>query len=125
ASMAANLQRTGYDLVVNDVRPQVAAPHLANGAAWAASAGEVAEVTDVVFTSLPGPLEVEDVALGDTGLLPNLTPGKVYFDLSTNSPTLIRRLHSIFLERGVYLLDAPVSGGPAGARSGRLAIWVG
>ena len=125
ASMASNLQRAGYELVVNDVRPQVAAPHLDAGAAWADSAGEIAEVADIVLTSLPTPPDVEEVALGERGLLPNLSPGKVYIDLSTNSPTLIRRLHASFEERGVQLLDAPVSGGPAGARSGKLAIWVG
>jgi 3-hydroxyisobutyrate dehydrogenase len=125
ASMATNLQRAGYDLVVNDIRPRQAEPHLAAGATWAGSAGEVAEVADVVFTSLPTPPDVEAVAIGDNSLLPNLTPGKVYFDLSTNSPALIRRLHALFAEKGVDLLDAPVSGGPAGARSGRLAIWVG
>jgi 3-hydroxyisobutyrate dehydrogenase len=125
ASMASNLQRAGYELVVNDARRQVAEPHMARGAIWADSAAEIAEVADVVFTSLPGPPEVEQVAVGDTGLLPNLAPGKAYFDLSTNSPTLIRQLHARFAERGVHLLDAPVSGGPAGARSGRLAIWVG
>jgi 3-hydroxyisobutyrate dehydrogenase len=54
-----------------------------------------------------------------------MTAGKVYFDLSTNSPTLVRRLHGIFGARGVHVLDAPVSGGPRGARSGKLAIWVG
>jgi 3-hydroxyisobutyrate dehydrogenase len=54
-----------------------------------------------------------------------MAPGKVYFDLSTNSPTLVRQIHATFQQRGVHMLDAPVSGGPAGARSGRLAIWVG
>jgi 3-hydroxyisobutyrate dehydrogenase len=125
ASMASNLQRAGYDLVVNDIRPQVAAPHLAAGAVWAGSPAEVAEVSDVVFTSLPAPPDVEAVALGDLGLLPHMAQGSVYFDLSTNSPSVVRQLHAAFQERGVHLLDAPVSGGPAGARSGKLAIWVG
>jgi 3-hydroxyisobutyrate dehydrogenase-like beta-hydroxyacid dehydrogenase len=125
AGMASNLQRAGYDLVVNDIRRHQADAHLSAGAAWAESAGEVAEVADVVFTSLPTPPDVENVALGDVGLLPHLSPGKVYFDLSTNSPTLVRQLHQAFAERGVHMLDAPVSGGPAGARSGKLAIWVG
>jgi 3-hydroxyisobutyrate dehydrogenase len=78
-----------------------------------------------VFTSLPGPPEVEAVALGRDGLLPAMHTGQVYFDLSTNSPTVIRRLHQQFAERGVHLLDAPVSGGPDGARTGKLALWVG
>ncbi|MBV9580322.1 MAG: NAD(P)-dependent oxidoreductase [Chloroflexi bacterium] len=125
AGMASNLQKAGYDLVVNDVREEAASPHLAAGAEWGDSASQVAEAADVVFTSLPTPPDVEAVALGDKGLLRGMAPGKVYFDLSTNSPTLIRQLHATFAERGVHLLDAPVSGGPAGARSGKLAIWVG
>jgi 3-hydroxyisobutyrate dehydrogenase-like beta-hydroxyacid dehydrogenase len=122
ASMASNLQEAGYELVVNDVRRHVAEPHLAAGADWADSAAQVAEASDVIFTSLPTPPDVEAVA---TAMLPKLAPGKVYFDLSTNSPTLIRELHARFNAQGVHLLDAPVSGGPAGAKSGKLAIWVG
>ena len=125
ASMASNLQRGGYDLVVHDIREDAASPHLAAGAAWADTPRQVAETSDVVFTSLPGPPEVEQVAIGDHGLLHGMRPGSAYFDLSTNSPTLIRRLHQAFAQRGVHLLDAPVSGGPKGARSGKLAIWVG
>jgi 3-hydroxyisobutyrate dehydrogenase len=68
---------------------------------------------------------VEAVALADNGLLAGMAQGKVYFDLSTNSPALIRRLHGIFAERGVHLLDAPVSGGPRGAETRKLALWVG
>ena len=125
ASMATNLQRGGYDLVVNDIRPDAGAAHLTAGAEWADTPRDVAKKVDVVFTSLPGPPEVEDVALGKSGLLHGMQPDKVYFDLSTNSPTLIRRLHTLFAERGIHLLDAPVSGGPAGAKSGKLAMWVG
>jgi 3-hydroxyisobutyrate dehydrogenase len=78
-----------------------------------------------VFTSLPGPVEVEAVALGEQGLLAGLAAGKAYFDLSTNSPALVRKIHEIFKQRGIHMLDAPVSGGPRGAESGRLALWVG
>jgi 3-hydroxyisobutyrate dehydrogenase len=68
---------------------------------------------------------VQAVALGENGLLHGVRPGKVYFDLSTNSPTLLRHIHDVFAKIGAHVLDAPVSGGPRGARSGRLAIWVG
>lgn len=126
ASFATNLQKAGYDLIVHDVHRQVAERHLAAGAAWADTPRALAEASDVVMTSLPGPPEVEAVALGAAdGLLAGMRPGSVYFDLSTNSPTLIRRLHATFAEKGVHLLDAPVSGGPRGAASGKLAIWVG
>jgi 3-hydroxyisobutyrate dehydrogenase len=125
SSMALNTLRGGYQLVVHDINRDAAAPHLEEGATWADSPREVAEMSEVVFTSLPGPPEVETVALGEQGLMRGVSAGKVYFDLSTNSPTLIRRIHAAFAERGVHVLDAPVSGGPVGARTKRLAIWVG
>jgi 3-hydroxyisobutyrate dehydrogenase len=125
ASMASNVLARGHELMVNDIRKDAAAPHLAAGARWADSGRQVAEASDVVFTSLPGPPEVEAVAIGAGGLLEGLAAGKTYFDLSTNSPALIRRLHATFAARGVHLLDAPVSGGPRGARSRKLALWVG
>ena len=125
SSMALNVLKAGHHLTVNDINRDAAGAHLEAGAAWADSALEVAEASDVVFTSLPGPPEVEAVALGEHGILSGISPGKVYFDLSTNSPTLVRRLHDAFAARCAHVLDAPVSGGPQGARSGRLAIWVG
>jgi 3-hydroxyisobutyrate dehydrogenase len=125
ASMATNLQRAGHSLIVNDLREEAASPHLAAGAGWADTPRALAESVDVVFTSLPGPPEVEAVALGEQGLLAGMRSGSVYIDLSTNSPTLLRALHRRFGEHGVDVLDAPVSGGPAGARSGKLALWVG
>lgn len=124
--MAANLRKKGgHELVVNDIRKETAEPHLAAGATWADSPAQVAEATELVFTSLPGPPEVRAVALDDNGILAGLRKGGVYFDLSTNSPTLIRQLHATFAAQGAHLLDAPVSGGPAGAQSGKLALWVG
>lgn len=123
--MAYNTLKGGFDLVVHDINRDAAGRHLEEGATWVDSPRAVAEASDVMFSSLPGPPEVEAVALGDSGMLSGISAGKVYFDLSTNSPTLIRRVHAAFAEKGAYVLDAPVSGGPRGAESGRLAIWVG
>ena len=125
SSMAMNTLKGGFDLTVHDVNRDAAGPHLEAGASWADSPREVMATSQIVFSSLPGPPEVESVALGDNGLLQGVEGGKVYFDLSTNSPTLIRQIHAAFAARGAHVLDAPVSGGPHGARSGRLAIWVG
>ena len=125
AGMALNLRNAGYELVVHDVRRTAAERHLAAGCAWADTPRALAEASTVVFTSLPGPQEVEAVALGADGLLAGMASGTTWFDLSTNSPTLMRRLHAQFAARGVAVLDAPVSGGPAGANSGKLALWVG
>ena len=123
--MAASLQRAGHELRVHDARREAAEAHLAAGAAWADHAADAARGAEVVFTSLPGPAEVEAVALGPAGLREGLREGAVWFDLSTNSPGCIRRLHATMAERGAHLLDAPVSGGPHGAQSGKLALWVG
>ena len=123
--MASNLIKAGHELVVHDLRREAARPHAEAGAVWADNPRAVAEATEVIFTSLPGPAEVEAVALGEQGLVAGLTAGKVYFDLTTNSPSLVRRIHEVFLERGSHMLDAPVSGGPRGAETRKLAIWVG
>ena len=125
ASMAYNAIQGGYDLVVHDLRREAAIPHLEAGAEWADTPRQVAEASDIVFTSLPGPVEVEAVALGGDGLVQGMGEGKVYIDLSTSTPALIRRIHEVFSPRGIHVLDAPVSGGPVGARTRNLAIWVG
>ena len=124
--MASNLIKAGHELTVHDVRREAGEPHVKTGARWADSPRAVAEASEVVFTSLPEPKDVEAVALDEkTGLLPGLAAGKAIFDLSTNSPTVVRRLHAIFKARGVHMFDAPVSGGPRGAESRRLALWIG
>jgi 3-hydroxyisobutyrate dehydrogenase-like beta-hydroxyacid dehydrogenase len=124
--MASNLQKAGHELIVHDVRRDAGESHVKAGARWADSPRGVAEAAEVVFTSLPEPKDVEAVALDEkTGLLPGLAAGKAFFDLSTNSPTVVRRLHAVFKARGVDMFDAPVSGGPRGAESGRLALWIG
>jgi 3-hydroxyisobutyrate dehydrogenase len=123
--MAASLQRADYQLIVNDIRREAASSHLKLGARWADTPRQVAEAADVIFTSLPAPPDVESVALGENGIISGIRLNGAYFDLSTNSPTLVRHICASFAERGRHMLDAPVSGGPRGAASGRLAIWVG
>ncbi len=114
--MALNVLKAGHTMVVTDVRRELATPHLAQGAAWAATPKAVAQASEIVFTSLPGPREVEAVALGPGGILEGAARGTVYVDLSTSSATLIRHIQRVYAERGVDVLDAPVSGGvPRGA----------
>ena len=125
SSMAANLASAGHRLVVHDQRPDAGRALLAGGAEWAATPAEVAVRSEIVFTSLPGPTEVEAVALGPDGIAEGARPGLAFFDLSTNSPTVMRRIHDELTDARVDVFDAPVSGGPDGAASGRLAVWVG
>ena len=125
AGMANNLLKAGYTLTLNDIRRDAAGPLLEKGAKWAETPQQVAMQSEITFTSLPGPPDVEAVALGAEGVLAGMKPGSVYIDLSSNSPTLVRQLHDIFRERGMHMLDAPVSGGVIGARTGLLAVMVG
>src|SRR5271157_3337280 len=123
--MAANLQKAGFRLLVHDKHRQAASHHLNAGAVWAQSPRALASRADVIFSSLPEPPDVEAVALGPDGLIAGMKPGTAYFDLSTNSPSVVKKLHAAFAEKGLHMLDAPVSGGPSGAASRKLAIWVG
>jgi 3-hydroxyisobutyrate dehydrogenase len=123
--MVGNLQKAGFKLVVHDLHRQAASHHLNAGAIWAETPRALASQADVIFSSLPEPADVEAVALGPDGLVAGIKPGAAYFDLSTNAPSVVKKLHAAFAEKGAYMLDAPVSGGPAGAASRKLAIWVG
>ena len=125
AGMANNLIKAGHSLTINEIARERATPLLEQGAKWADSPKEVAEASEITFTSLPAPVDVEAVALGDGGILEGAKPGSVYIDLSSNSVSLVRRMYEIYQAKGVHMLDAPVSGGVTGARSGRLAIMVG
>jgi 3-hydroxyisobutyrate dehydrogenase len=108
--MAANLQRAGHELQVYDLRKVEGFPNQKN------SVADAIKGCEVLFTSLPGPTEVETVGQQVEGV-------SAWFDTSTNSPTVIRRIHARL--KKIHFLDAPVSGGPRGAESGKLAIWVG
>ena len=124
--MASNLfRRCEEEVMVFDTSPEAVATLASIGAIAASSIEELTRSSTVVFTSLPGPPQVEEVVFGPGGILDNLQPGFVLFDMSTNSLSLQRRIYDAFALRGAAMLDAPVSGGPAGATSGDLAIWVG
>jgi 3-hydroxyisobutyrate dehydrogenase len=123
--MATSLRAAGHQLYVNDIRPAQLTPHTAAGAIAKPTARDVGDAADVVFTSLPGPAEFLDVALGVDGLIHGMKRGAVLFDMTTNSPTAIRSVHETFIAKGLHLLDCPVSGGPKGAETRKLALWVG
>jgi 3-hydroxyisobutyrate dehydrogenase-like beta-hydroxyacid dehydrogenase len=123
--MTTNIQKAGYKVIVHDLSRQSASHHLQAGAIWADSPRAVAEQCDVVFTSLPEPADVERVALGADGLVEGMKKGAAFFDMSTNAPSVVKKIHDAFAAKGAHMLDAPVSGGPAGAASRKMAIWVG
>jgi len=123
--MARNLMKAGYDLMAYNRSRGAIEELVAEGAVAAGSPKEVAESSDVVFTMLPGPPEVEKVVAGEEGLLRGAREGSLLVDMSTSSPILARELARDARQRGVGMLDAPVSGGDVGAKEGTLSIMVG
>ena len=124
--MARNLLEAGYELLVFN-RSITKAEELAAGgrAEVAESPEELARGSDVVITMLPGPSEIEAVVAGEKGLLGGARRGTLLVDMSTSSPGLARELARAAGERGIGMLDAPVSGGDVGAEEGTLSIMAG
>ena len=113
--MARCLIEAGHQLTVFDIRQEAAANLCELGAVWADSPRHVANASQVVFTSLPGPDQVEQAVLDpDTGILGGLPTGGAIIDTTTNSPTVSRRVSTFCRSQGVEMLDAPVSGRPPG-----------
>src|ERR1700741_4432381 len=88
--MATNIQKAGYRVIVHDLHRQSASHHLQAGAEWADTPRAVAETGDVILSPLPEPADVERVALGTNGLVEGVKKGAAYFDLSTNSPGVVK-----------------------------------
>jgi 2-hydroxy-3-oxopropionate reductase len=123
AAMAGNLLEAKHELVVH-TRTK-AEQLISYGALVADSPREVAQVSDIIITMLPGPPEVDEVIAGEGGLLEGAREGSLIVEMSTSSPLLARELAHAARERGVRMLDGPVSGGDLGARDGTLSIMVG
>jgi 2-hydroxy-3-oxopropionate reductase len=123
--MARNLLKAGHPVRAYDVVPDAVATAVADGASAAASVAEAADGADLVITMLPDTPQVEEVVLGPGGLLENPPAGRLIADMSTISPQAVRRMHALLRERGISLIDAPVSGGPGGAKAATLSIMAG
>lgn len=123
--MALHLVRAGYSVRVYARRPEAAAPLVEAGAARSATAAELASQSDVVITMVTATLDVEEVLLGSGGVLDGARPGTIVIDMSTIAPQATRRMAERLAARQVRMLDAPVTGGPAGAESATLTIMVG
>ncbi|WP_340019924.1 2-hydroxy-3-oxopropionate reductase [Paenibacillus sp. FSL H3-0457] len=123
--MSLNLIRAGYDVSVYDIN-QTAVMSLADaGARGAASPKEVAEHSDVIFTMLPNSEHVRTVITGEQGVLAGANTGSIIIDMSSISPVVSKELAQLVSQSGLYMLDAPVSGGEPKAIDGTLAIMVG
>ena len=119
------IRHSGADVVVFDLNPEAVKRCTDVGGVAAASVAEAVKDADVVLTSLPGPRDVETVALGAEGIEGYARPGTVYFDLTTNSPAVARKVAAQLQARGITMLDAPVSGGVAGAEERTLTVMAG
>jgi len=125
SGMTRNLQLSGFELVVTDIRRESADQLVANGAEWADTAAEVAAATDLVITMLPTPRHVDTVVNGPTGILAGIADGGTWVDMSTSVPEVAQRVRADHAHRNLRILDAPVSGMSVGAASGMLQIFVG
>lgn len=123
--MAKNLMAAGYDLVVNTLDDDVIAEFEEEGAVSAPSAADVAEQVDLLITMLPNSPQVKEVALGEGGIIEKAKEGLIYVDMSSIAPLASREVGEALAEKGVKMLDAPVSGGEPKAIDGSLAVMVG
>ena len=123
--MALNLMKAGYAMTVYARRAQALEPLVAAGARTAANPAEVARAADVVFSLVTASADSEAVALGAEGLIEGARDGSVVIDMATISPLATRHIAQALAARGIEHIDAPVSGGPAGAQGATLSIMVG
>ena len=125
APIARNLAKAGHELIIHDIRREATTDLVARDARWADTPAMAATNAQLVFTCLPGPEQVEEAALGASGICHGAATGTIYVDLSTGSPSTIRKIHDLLERQNVHVLDAPVSGGVTGAELGKLQVMVG
>jgi 3-hydroxyisobutyrate dehydrogenase len=124
--MCRNLiKKSNHSVTVFDLNPAAVKTCTDLGATAGKSIADVTRDADVVMTSLPMPRDVEAVTLGDNGILATLAKGKTYIDLSTNAPSMVKKIGAAMAAKGIAMLDAPVSGGTVGAEAATIAIMVG
>lgn len=125
ASMAGHIQKSGHSLYIFNRTKEKAKELINRGGEWCETPTEVAENSEVVFTIVGTPKDVEEVYLGEKGILPAKRSCRIVVDMTTSEPSLAKKIYDEALQRGVYSLDAPVSGGDIGAKNAMLAIMVG
>jgi 2-hydroxymethylglutarate dehydrogenase len=123
--MAKNIARAGYPLTVFDLKKELAAVLVKEGARPATSLQEVGQTSEVILTSLPSPEASEAVWLGKGGVMETARPGSIFVELSTVHPDFVKEMHARASDRGSHVVDAGISGGVKGAEDGTLTIMVG
>ncbi len=114
-SMCAQILNAGYSVSVYNRTKEKAKELIDNGAIWCSSPKEVAEKSDIVFTIVGFPHDVEDVYLGENGILRSIKNGSIVVDMTTSEPSLAQKIYEEAKKKGVSSIDAPVSGGDVGA----------
>ncbi|NAP00444.1 NAD-binding protein [Halomonas sp. MG34] len=125
SSMVKNLMQDGFSVTVYNRTKEKALPLLEQGAEWADSVKDLATSSHIIITIVGYPQDVEEVYLGKDGLLAHANSGSYLIDMTTSKPALAKEIYDRAKEKGVYALDAPVSGGDIGAKNGALAIMAG
>ena len=123
--MAKNILKNGFSLTVFDIKSEPVLELVALGAKAAETPAALAASCDIIITMLPNSPHVESVVCGPNGILETIRPGSVYIDMSSVSPVVSKKLYGIMAEKGVEMLDAPVSGGEPKAIDGTMSIMVG
>ena len=124
-SMADNLLKAGYDVMIYTRTKQKAESLLAKGAKWFDSAMDLAKNVDVIISMVGYPQDVAEIYLGENGVIKNLKPNSTIIDMTTSSPKLAQEIYTEAKKYEIKALDAPVSGGDVGAKNATLAIMVG
>ncbi|MCS0791159.1 NAD(P)-dependent oxidoreductase [Cytobacillus pseudoceanisediminis] len=124
-SMAGHLLKAGYPLVVYTRTKEKASELIKNGAEWAETPLEVAKKANVIITIVGYPADVEEVYLGENGIITNGRENTYVIDMTTSTPTLAKKIYEEAVKKGIHAIDAPVSGGDIGARDAKLSIMAG
>lgn len=125
ASMADHLLEAGYEMNVYNRTKEKADDLVSKGALWKDSPAEIAKSSDLIFTILGYPKDVEEVYFGEDGIFEELTSNKIIVDMTTSTPALAEKIAKKAKEIGAQALDAPVSGGDIGAKEGQLTVMMG
>jgi 3-hydroxyisobutyrate dehydrogenase len=124
-SMAGHLLSAGYQLILYSRTKEKAGELLEKGAEWIETPKEMAEKADVIITMVGYPSDVEEIYLGENGLVTNGQPGSFFIDMTTSAPSLAMKIFEAARDKGIHMIDAPVSGGDVGAKEAKLSIMVG